>query len=182
MEAPRALAASLALEPGWPPEAWGPLPLVAGMAACQAIGGEVGLKWPNDLIAGGRKVGGVLVEAAGSLVVTGLGLNLWWPDPPEGIGAVFEDDPGEAAARSLAEGWAESFLDRLGRPPGEWSRDEYRAMSVTIGTDIAWDPAGAGRAVDVAEDGALVVEAGGGLVTLRSGEVRNVGRGPANRG
>lgn len=47
---------------------------------------QVGLKWPNDLLADGRKLGGILVElrgdAAGPLqVVVGLGLNVAMPAP-----------------------------------------------------------------------------------------------------
>lgn len=47
----------------------------------RAFGLTVGLKWPNDLLVGRRKVGGILVEARsageeGSYVVTGVGLNL----------------------------------------------------------------------------------------------------------
>ena len=114
MEAPRALATSLAFEPEWAVDHWGPVPLVAGMAACAAIGDQVGLKWPNDLMAGGRKVGGILVEASGPVVVAGLGLNLWWPDPPAGIGAVFDHDPGEDESRLLAGLWAEAHDPETG--------------------------------------------------------------------
>jgi BirA family biotin operon repressor/biotin-[acetyl-CoA-carboxylase] ligase len=173
-EAPRALATSLAFEPEWPAPAWGPLPLVAGLAACDAVGPEIGLKWPNDLILGLQKVGGILVEASGSVVVAGLGLNLWWPEPPVGIAGVFTVDPGETLGKEIAERWASFLLDRLRRPASDWGRDEYRQLSVTIGRDVAWDPDGAGRAVDVDVDGGLIVESGPSRITLRSGEVRNL--------
>jgi len=61
------------------------LSLAAGVAAARALRGAgypgVGLKWPNDVVAGGRKLGGVLVEVRGEaggpcLAVIGLGLNL----------------------------------------------------------------------------------------------------------
>lgn len=59
------------------------LPLVAGVAAARALrslGAEgVELKWPNDLMAGGAKLGGVLIEtrpaAGGTLTVIGIGIN-----------------------------------------------------------------------------------------------------------
>lgn len=66
------------------------LSLAVGAATAQvlhAMGfGQVGLKWPNDLLADGRKLGGILVElrgdAAGPLqVVVGLGLNVAMPAP-----------------------------------------------------------------------------------------------------
>ncbi|NCT68545.1 MAG: biotin--[acetyl-CoA-carboxylase] ligase [Rhodanobacteraceae bacterium] len=61
------------------------LSLVVGIAAVQALAdcgiGEIGLKWPNDLVARGRKLGGILVELGGDALgpchaVIGLGLNV----------------------------------------------------------------------------------------------------------
>lgn len=63
-----------------PPAPWeGLLSLVAGHVLCEALaelGAEPRIKWPNDLYADGRKVGGILVEQRGDDVVVGLGLNL----------------------------------------------------------------------------------------------------------
>ncbi|NKI34251.1 biotin--[acetyl-CoA-carboxylase] ligase [Wenzhouxiangella sp. XN79A] len=68
----------------------GPLSLVAGLACAEALAGQgvsgVGLKWPNDLVAGGAKLGGLLVELQGSVdgpcsVVVGVGINVWLPEP-----------------------------------------------------------------------------------------------------
>jgi BirA family biotin operon repressor/biotin-[acetyl-CoA-carboxylase] ligase len=55
--------------------------LLLGLAVAEAIervaaGLRVGLKWPNDLQIGRRKVGGVLCESAGAAVVAGIGINL----------------------------------------------------------------------------------------------------------
>ena len=53
-------------------------------------------------------------------------------------------------------------------------------MSVTLGTDISWEPDGAGRAVDVGADGSLLVDdEGGRRAVLRSGEVRSIRPGPS---
>ena len=59
------------------------LSLVAGVAAAQALrelgAARVGLKWPNDLVVGDEKLGGILVETrsarASTLVVIGIGIN-----------------------------------------------------------------------------------------------------------
>lgn len=172
--APRAMAASLAFSPGWPQPAWSRIPLVAGLAACDALGERVRLKWPNDVLVGEDKVGGLLAEAAGEVVVMGFGLNLWWPSPPPGVGAVHLQDPGVEAVEQTARSWAEAFLHRMGSHPEEWGREEYLARCVTLGRQVTWQPQGEGRAVDVDHDGALVVETAAGRVTVRAGEVRHV--------
>jgi BirA family biotin operon repressor/biotin-[acetyl-CoA-carboxylase] ligase len=66
----------------------GGLSIALGVAAVQALRAcgarEVQLKWPNDLVAGERKLGGILVDAAGDWagpchVVAGIGVNLRMP-------------------------------------------------------------------------------------------------------
>src|SRR3981081_3629945 len=67
------------------------LSLAAGVAAAEACGNEVRLKWPNDLLLDGRKVGGILVEATPSKAICGIGINLIWA--PEGAARL--DEPRE---------------------------------------------------------------------------------------
>ncbi|HLQ62101.1 MAG TPA: biotin--[acetyl-CoA-carboxylase] ligase, partial [Candidatus Acidoferrales bacterium] len=57
------------------------LSLACGVAAAEACGARVRLKWPNDLLLGGRKVGGILVEAGPRKAVVGIGINLSWAPP-----------------------------------------------------------------------------------------------------
>jgi len=170
--APRAMAASLAFRPDWDPADLPLVPLLAGVAASRVLG--CGLKWPNDVFMGEEKAGGVLVEAGDGIVVVGFGLNLWWPDAPCDYGAVHDTDPGPNRAMEVARGWAEELLALVGAGPDAWPRDEYRERSITLGRDITWSPDGAGRAVDIAADGGLVVVTHEGRTTLRAGEVRHV--------
>src|SRR3977135_3865325 len=58
------------------------LSLAAGVATAEACGPLVRLKWPNDLLLDGKKVGGILVEATPSKAICGIGINLTWA--PEG--------------------------------------------------------------------------------------------------
>jgi BirA family transcriptional regulator, biotin operon repressor / biotin---[acetyl-CoA-carboxylase] ligase len=64
------------------------LSLVAGVAAARALralGANVSLKWPNDLVSGGAKLGGILVETrSGNHAVIGIGINC---RPTPGLGA-----------------------------------------------------------------------------------------------
>lgn len=74
------------------------LSLVAGIAVAEAIGRpDVGLKWPNDLVANGRKLGGILVNlraarGGGCDAVIGIGLNL---------------DLSESAAQGIDQPWTD---------------------------------------------------------------------------
>src|SRR5579859_2613004 len=96
---PRAgLTFSVLLRPdGVPAALLGWLPLLAGVAATAAVrivtAVDATLKWPNDVMAGGAKLGGILAERAPGAVVVGIGINVWQDRP---------DLPGDAAATSLA--------------------------------------------------------------------------------
>lgn len=170
--APCAVATSLALAPNWPSDRLSLISLIAGVAAARAI--ECELKWPNDVTRGGLKLGGILVEASDGIVVAGLGLNLWWPNPPSGVGAVYETDPGPSRRVRLARAWADQLLSLVEAGPDRWPRDEYRRHCGTLGQEITWEPDGYGTAVDIDSDGALVVETGSGRTRLPSGVVRHV--------
>ncbi len=56
------------------------LSLVCGLAAKQALENmnvsAVSLKWPNDILLGGKKLGGILVEVSGRKAVIGMGMNV----------------------------------------------------------------------------------------------------------
>lgn len=170
INADRALAASLALRR--PEEDVRPFSLMAGIAAVRATGGTT-LKWPNDVLIGDLKVGGILVEKSNDVVVIGLGLNLWWPVPLEGATALFEDDPGEERHAEIAGLWGAELM-RLIDGDG-WPEDEYRENCVTIGREISFDPDGFGMAVGIVSDGGLVVRSIDGVTkTIYSGRVRHV--------
>ena len=79
VHAPGGLAFTLAIEvPPDAPAAWPTM--AAALGAARAIeahtGIALGIKWPNDLVHGGRKVGGVLAEAHGPWSLVGVGLNV----------------------------------------------------------------------------------------------------------
>lgn len=62
------------------PEARGWIPLAAGVAMTDAVaaqlpGADVSLKWPNDVLVDGRKICGILAEAATDAVIVGSGVN-----------------------------------------------------------------------------------------------------------
>jgi BirA family biotin operon repressor/biotin-[acetyl-CoA-carboxylase] ligase len=157
----------------WPPESWPRLTLVAGLVAATRVGAS--LDWPNDLVVGQDKVGGLLTEVADGVAVFGLGVNLWWPDAPAGMAAIYPSDPGEEAAHDIGAAFASGLIERIAAGPADWGRREYLELCVTIGESVVWE-GGSGTAVDVAADGALVVETATHAVHLHSSEVERIRR------
>lgn len=150
------------------------VPLVAAVSMRRAIermiGVEVMLKWPNDLMTDGLKIGGILVETSGDTIIVGCGLNLMWNEPIAGAAALLTDADASVDARTLADTWAGVLLTLMDAGASAWPRAEYEDASVTLGEDVHWD-GGAGRAVGIAESGALVVDRLDELIELHSGEV-----------
>lgn len=174
LDADRALAASLVFAPGWDPARLPVLTLVAGLAVLDVLPDRVMLDWPNDIVVGDAKAGGILTEASEGVVTVGWGLNVAWANPPSGMTAMHRTDPGVDHARTIAARWAAALLDRAAAGPDDWGRDAYVARCSTLGREVTWEPDGAGTAVDVADDGGLVVETAAGRVVLDSGAVRSV--------
>ena len=68
---------------GLSPEHAATIPLVVGLSVCDALErlgasalAEIALKWPNDVLAGGRKIAGILCERVGDEVIAGIGVNV----------------------------------------------------------------------------------------------------------
>jgi len=79
-----ALTFSVLLRPGSVPASrLGWLPLLAGVAVATAVRSvarvPATLKWPNDVLAGDRKLAGILAEQSGDAIVIGIGLNVATP-------------------------------------------------------------------------------------------------------
>jgi BirA family biotin operon repressor/biotin-[acetyl-CoA-carboxylase] ligase len=75
------LAATLLLHPARPQADWAQLSFAAAiatadMAAHFARDTSIAVKWPNDVLAGGRKLAGILLESTGDGLAIGVGVNL----------------------------------------------------------------------------------------------------------
>lgn len=84
------LAFSVLLRPGEPMAFWPRLSLAAGLAVAEAMEKSVPLaeiKWPNDVLIGGKKIAGILVEAGKDFVIVGIGINVNTEHFPEGLAA-----------------------------------------------------------------------------------------------
>jgi BirA family biotin operon repressor/biotin-[acetyl-CoA-carboxylase] ligase len=172
---------------------------LAALDAVEATSGlRASLKWPNDLVAGPRKLGGVLAELAEGVpvaVVVGIGVNLAWPagGPPSGgelarelAGATtLEAETGRAVAPGTLLDALLAALERryetLLAPQGvAATAAAYEAACATLGQRVRVELEGEvllGRAVRLAPDGRLVVALeGGGERRLEVGDVVHLGR------
>ena len=135
------LLASWLLRPTLEPERLPLLSLVAGVAAARAAsaagGVEVRLKWPNDLLLDGRKLGGILSESDGrGAVVVGLGVNVRQD--------VFPDDIRETAT-SLAADPIGCTCQSIGRGSHACARVAARRDAIGLRPSNGRAAGGAGR-------------------------------------
>ena len=159
------------------------LPLLASLAVRTQLklryGVDCQIKWPNDLLLNGKKIVGILC---------GIGINLAQPqsyfdaaDLPHGTSLALQ---GAAIDLEQDPGWLAEALTDFGfdRPLYTFARDgfapfreEYKAACVNIGRRVTFDlpdgGQGAGEAVDVDEEGRLVVRTDSGEEHVFTGEV-----------
>jgi BirA family biotin operon repressor/biotin-[acetyl-CoA-carboxylase] ligase len=128
------------------------LSLAAGVAAAEACGRGVRLKWPNDLLLDGRKVGGILVEASPVRAICGIGINL--TSAPESA-AKLDESRDELLERLLPA------IERWSSAPVASLLARWRELSDTIGKKVRVelpDRIIEGTANDIDASGALVID------------------------
>lgn len=163
------------------------LPMAAGLAALEAVRHwlpRAGLKWPNDLVVFERdqwwKLGGIVIslrpEGESLWAAIGIGINLDFaaaPRPTDQAAAIADFSP-EPAGRDEVVARCLAGFQRLWRQPEELL-DAYRAACVTLGqsvrVELSTEPAFVARAVDLASDGALVVESPAGRRVIAAADV-----------
>ena len=161
------------------------LSLVIGLATAEALHGlghrEVRVKWPNDLLARGRKLGGVLIELAGDAAVIGLGLNLRMPaeaavaidQPWIDLAALGGSETRSEVAAAVLVAWLDALdlfaTDGLGAFLARW-----HALDALVGREVRllsgaeeWQ----GRACGIAADGGLRVQLAQGERVFHSADV-----------
>jgi BirA family biotin operon repressor/biotin-[acetyl-CoA-carboxylase] ligase len=166
----RALLCSLVLRDPTPL-----LPIVAAVAVAQLVGPQAMLKWPNDVLIGGRKVSGILIDGRPQerWAVLGIGINVALA--PEELPAELHASAGtlglppRAIEPTLARLLA-LLEDWLAAPDAE-VLDAWRARDALLGRAVDWgDGSGIGAGVD--ERGHLLVRlSDGSMQTLDAGEV-----------
>jgi BirA family biotin operon repressor/biotin-[acetyl-CoA-carboxylase] ligase len=176
---------SVVLRPALAPVAMGAAGLAVSLGvacALERLGVPAGLKWPNDVVADGRKLAGVLVEMAAEAdtvewMVAGCGLNVADVGRDDAA-CVREWAPSARVAQVAAavlDGIAEAY--RAFESGGFASlADEYRQRLVLAGREVVVRDAsgtviGRGVAETVDDRGALVVTEGRTTMTVVAGDV-----------
>jgi len=168
------------------------LSLAVGVAVCRALAacGVAGaaLKWPNDVLHGGAKLGGILLEMSGDAagacqVVVGIGLNVHMPAAAAGaIDQAWTDirraSGGPVPQRNaLAAALLNEVLPLLAgferQGFGAW-RQAWLALDAYAGAPVILDTGGqrlAGVARGVDGRGALCLETASGVQAFHGGEI-----------
>jgi len=151
------------------------LAILAGVAVAELVGPDAMLKWPNDVLADGRKVGGILIEGRPqeAWAVLGIGVN---------VALRLDELPAELRERAGTLGLdadaIEPLLTRLlellehwlARPPADVLA-AWRERDALLGVELSWrDGSGTGAGID--QHGRLLVTlADGSERALDAGEV-----------
>ena len=196
------LTFSVLLRPAAVPAAvLGWLPLLAGVAVATAAGLVTAvaaqLKWPNDVLADGRKLAGILAETRDAAVVLGIGINVSQQQAQlPGAAATSlllaqaaQGQPGGPPGAPDRERLLAAVLTELGGRYQAWTaaggdpdacglREEYLRLSATVGREVrVMLPGGrtlTGVAAGVDGLGRLVVRTPAGLAEVSAGDVVHV--------
>ena len=186
-----ALAFSLVLRPPATAARGSALSMLAGLAVCEAVEQLCGLpamlKWPNDILVGGRKAGGILVEAAATAdaleyALLGIGLNVASAPPADAVDFPATSLEAEAGRPLDRLALLRAILERLEAhypllaEGGAHLHGQWAARLAWLGESVVAHTSGgdfAGRAEGTDADGALVVRLdSGAAVRVVAGDVR----------
>ena len=176
------LAISLALPLGADCSHWGLVPLAAGVAVVRAVadlGVEARLKWPNDVLVGARKLCGILAEVVEGLAVVGIGVNVLQSEDsifPSGVSLAM------AGADVSREQVVAAVLNHVAKLWGGLADEgwpsllpAYRTVCATLGQSVRIyadeQTHVEGQAIDIADDGRLLVQVADQIIPFASGDV-----------
>lgn len=167
------------------------LSLAVGVAAARALEGMgaagVSLKWPNDILADGAKLGGILIETMSDggrhVAVIGIGINVRLPreiaEAVDGLAGALDSIMPYPSSRNLLLAnllnALAAMLDEFGHTGFAGFAEEWRARNAHDGQLVSIHAEGAppieGRCAGVDADGALLLETATGVRRIVSGDV-----------
>ncbi len=144
--------------------------IAAGVAVCETLhmsGVIPGLKWPNDILLNGKKIGGILTEIVDDTVVLGIGLNLnirKFPRELRGLASSVFIETKRYTEKDVIYAHLCERLDScyLMLKNGQISEllTEWRYYTIVLGQEVMiemGDKSVSGRVLDISNDGALVL-------------------------
>lgn len=184
------LCLSVALEVSQPVSAW--FSIVVGVAVVRSLRGlgvdGLQLKWPNDLLLKGRKLGGVLCElvsvASKQVLIVGLGLNLRGIDQVQALGGLGSSNllqdsntPINLSKSELAERLAAAIVDEVQQSQRlgfEAWQTEFNRLDAWLGQYVevlqVEDPI-RGKSCGCHMDGSYLIQDSSGLRLIQSGDL-----------
>lgn len=179
------LACSLIIRPRALPALWSRHALAAGLAVAESLdsfGLSAGVKWPNDVWSGGKKICGILVEAGEGFVVVGIGLNINVTEFPEGLAHPATSLSLESGGSLVREEVLVSVLNRLRVRLDQIDRgfsellDAWRTRCVLTGQEVTMEVDGGnrvGRVEGISSNGELLLRTGKGVEkVLQANQIR----------
>ena len=182
---------SLILRPNIPPMEVSKMTLLAAVAVARAIRHhgltDCGIKWPNDILVKGRKMVGILTELNGSAekvnyIIMGIGVNtgITAEDLPKDLQSIVTSFAREGVRVSRLA-LLETLLKEIEGLYQTVCRDgfapvlaEWRALSCMLGQDVtvtSIDKTFSGKAVDIDENGNLLVATPEGVEVVMAGDI-----------
>lgn len=185
------VSVSVLLRPALAPDQLGWLPLLTGLAVAAGVSEATGvatqLKWPNDVLAAGGKIAGVLLERTADAAIVGFGINTAMTAAelpvPEASSVLLAggdaSDPDALVAACLRQLHRRyGLLTAAGDAERCGLAAEYRSRCGTIGRQVVADlPSGEqlpGHAVDVDAEGRLVIATAGRPWAVAAGDIRHL--------
>ncbi len=144
--------------------------IIAGIAVCRALhmnGVLPGIKWPNDIVLNGKKIGGTLTEIIDKTVILGIGVNLnirEFPDELEAIASsVFLETKKHLEKKMVFDTLCKQLDDcyiMLKQNKVTDLLTEWRHYTILLGQQVVIempDKELSGKVLDISRDGALIV-------------------------
>ena len=161
------------------------LTLVAGLSVCRAIKGSR-IKWPNDVLIGDKKICGILTEMSAEIdrvnrVIVGIGVNVnnevFGIDLIEKATSLYRETGKKHSREKLAADILSEFFelyDKFVEKGFDSIKEEYTKKCITLNREVIIIRNGQemlAQAVDITENGELLVEVDGNRFIVNSGEV-----------
>jgi BirA family biotin operon repressor/biotin-[acetyl-CoA-carboxylase] ligase len=181
------LTVSFLLRPAVAPARLPELSLLAGIALCDALAGllprgaDLALKWPNDVLLGGAKLAGILLESAGDgAVAVGIGVNVATSPADEALAYPATRLIDQAPATTVA-GLLQVLAASLDAWLASWQASGFEpvraawrargpkqgdAVRLRVGSDTM-----VGHYQGLADDGSLLLDTPAGLRRIMAGDV-----------